>query len=422
MKKIWGALFIIGLCTAVFAGWEAIGPFGGPLNTVEIAPSNEDYVYTAMATFSMDAPVMMFRSSDGGSTWTKVPAPPMVSSLAIDPFDPLTVYAGTGIGIVFKSIDGGMNWTQYTVNGAMFIMDITVHPTSSSILYAAGVDYASGNKMAFYKSVDAGANWNTTILYSGSAGEAYTLTVYPSDPQIVYVGGQAASSPKVFKSTNGGNSFVEVSGNIDPTGGVVKCLAVNTGNSHVAYAATFFKGIYKTTNSGVSWTLVRNEDSISCLATAQTAPDIIFAGKDILVLKSTDAGNTWFVPGSGYGGESPYDRGIAVSRVNSSLVHSTCRQGFFTSVNGGATWGESNWGICMAKILDIECAPSSPAVVYTSTKVTDKDGPIYQSLDSGSTWTMTATPIPNTGDCGTICRMAVHNSNANSVYALEGVG
>jgi photosystem II stability/assembly factor-like uncharacterized protein len=188
------------------------------------------------------------------------------------------------------------------------------------------------------------------------------------------------------------------------------------------YAITVYRGIYKTTNSGVSWTLVKNEDSLTCMATTPASSDIIYAGKDVLILKSTDAGNTWYDPGSGYGGESPYDRGIAISRLDTANVHSTCRQGFFTSTNGGSNWSESNRGICMTRILDIECAPSSPAVVYTSTSVTAKDGPIYQSSDSGSTWTMTATPIPNSGDCGTICRLAVHNSDANTVYALEGMG
>lgn len=422
MKRYFFILCITGICTALMAGWEAIGPFGGPLNTVEIARSNENYIYTAMATFGMDAPILMFRTSDRGGLWEKVPAPPMVSSLAIDPFDPLTVYAGTGMGVVFKTTDGGMNWTQHVVDGAQFIMDIAVHPTTPSTIYAVGVASASGNNMAFYKSVDYGDNWTSIILYPGSNGEARTLTIYPSNPQILYVGGQVGSLPKIYKSTNGGDSFFEVSGNIDPTGGIVQCLAVHTGNANTVYATTVCKGIYKTTNSGTSWTLVRDEDSLSCLATTHAAPDIIFAGKDVLILKSTDGGNTWFDPGSGYGGESPYDRGIAISQENASIVHSTCRQGFFTSTNAGSTWDACNRGICMAKILDIECTPSSPSVVYTSTKVTEKDGPIYQSNDSGSTWTMTATPIPASGNCGTICRLAAHNSNHNIVYALEGTG
>lgn len=422
MKKLLYLLLLLGLSGFLFAGWEPVGPFGGPLNTVVIAPSNESVIYVAMATFTTDAPILMYRSIDGGVSWQKTTPPPMVSSLAVDPADPNTVYAGTGIGAVFKTTDGGFNWTYYPVTDAFMLFDIAVDPTNASTVYAVGTANSNGVKMAFFKSIDGGENWSTTVLFPGANGEARALALDPSNSSTLYVGGSAAAGPKVCKTTNGGNSFTDVTGNIDPTGGHVRCLAVNTSNSNIVYATTYYKGIHRTTSGGNSWTLVRTEDSLTALETTTAASEILYVGKDVLVLKSTDSGNTWFDAGTGYGGEALFDRGIAASQTNTAIVHTTCRQGFFTTNDSGSNWYKSNQGICMTRIMDIACAPSAAAVLYTATRVASKDGPIYYSSDSGSTWTMVTTPVSGGGVCGVTCALAVHNTDPTNVYALEGLG
>lgn len=422
MKKIICALFIIGLGVFASAAWESVGPFGGPLNTVVIAPSDEDVIYAAMATFAMDAPIMIFKSIDGGGTWQKINAPPMVSSIAIDPFNPDIIYAGSAAAAVFKSTDGGENWIYNYVSNALMINDVAVHATNTSIIYAVGVISSSGNKMGFFRSTDSGVNWTPTVLYPASDGEAHALAIDPLQPSVIYVGGVAANVPKIYKTVNGGLSFSDVTGNLDPTGGFVRCLAVNTGNSNTVYATTYNKGIHRTNSGGTSWTLVKTEDSLTTLATTQAASNIVYAGKDLLILKSTDAGINWFDPGAGYGGEAYFARGIAISNIDASVLHTVCRQGFFTSTNSGSNWYESNQGICMIKVVDVESAPSNPSVIYTSTDIGSKDGPIYRSNDSASSWSMVATPIPTTGSCGIICELAVHSTDPACVYALEGSG
>ena len=66
--------------------------------------------------YTQAADVSVHKSTDGGSTWTKMPivdkTPTNMSviSLALDPADPRTLYAGTCYGI-YKSTDGGGTWT-----------------------------------------------------------------------------------------------------------------------------------------------------------------------------------------------------------------------------------------------------------------------------------------------------------------------
>lgn len=60
----------------------------------------------------------LFRSSDGGGTWTVLNSVIAVQSLALNPRDPRMVYAGTsgsttnpGVGEVYRTVDGGATWT-----------------------------------------------------------------------------------------------------------------------------------------------------------------------------------------------------------------------------------------------------------------------------------------------------------------------
>jgi hypothetical protein len=89
----------------------ASGLEGGYISVLAVAPERHATVFAA----TLEAGV--FKSLDGGRSWRRLNTPPAatrVDSLATDPRDPDTVYAGTGGG-VFKSIDGGASWRQANV-------------------------------------------------------------------------------------------------------------------------------------------------------------------------------------------------------------------------------------------------------------------------------------------------------------------
>jgi photosystem II stability/assembly factor-like uncharacterized protein len=79
-----------------------------------------------------------------------------VESIAFDPLNPQTIYAGTATsGSLLKSTDGGRSWalTGFAPNGQI-IKDILVNPGLTTELLMATYD------TAFYRSTDAGASWN----------------------------------------------------------------------------------------------------------------------------------------------------------------------------------------------------------------------------------------------------------------------
>jgi hypothetical protein len=135
-----------GLFKSTDAGgsWNALGSFGH-VNTLAIDPQNPTTLY---ASGGGDDGV--FKSTDGGATWTEVNSglPEIylnlayqytVSSIAIDPQTPSTIYAGTGAG-VFRSTDGGATWGA--VNAGLTALDVTtlaIEPQDGGAVYAGTV-------------------------------------------------------------------------------------------------------------------------------------------------------------------------------------------------------------------------------------------------------------------------------------------
>jgi photosystem II stability/assembly factor-like uncharacterized protein len=95
--------------------WTTNGPGGGTIRALAIDPHTPTTLYAGVR----GAPGGVFKSTDGGASWSAVntglPDPSAtdlaVFSLAIDPQTPTTLYAGTWFG-VFKSTDGGGTWVD----------------------------------------------------------------------------------------------------------------------------------------------------------------------------------------------------------------------------------------------------------------------------------------------------------------------
>ena len=263
------------------------------------------------------------------------------------PGDPLTYYAATASGGVWKSADGGLTWKP--------IFDD--QPTSSI----------------------------------GS------IAVAPSDPNVVYVGTGEANirwnvSPGagIFKSTDGGKTWKHVWKQV----GQIGTMAVHPKNPDVAFAAVLGhafgpnqeRGVYRTTDGGKTWDRVlfkNDETGCSDVCIDPNNPRIVFAGfwqtrrrpweltsggpgSDLYV--SRDGGDSWVSLANGRrqpagGADQPADAGrspkpakglppgiwgkvgIAVAPSNSQRVYAVIeaeKGGLFRSDDGGETWEKAS--------------------------------------------------------------------------------
>jgi len=163
----------------------------------------------------------IFKSTNGGATWNVSNiglSNRYVSSLAINPKNPNTLYAGT-VGIclgedeldncyksnVFQSTDAGATWRGLNTGmyGDLEITSLVVDPTSPNIIYAGTSGTYRGHEGAgIYKSIDEGQTWQT--VNKGLAHlNIMSLAIDSNYPTTLYAG----TSDGVFKSTNGGTNW-----------------------------------------------------------------------------------------------------------------------------------------------------------------------------------------------------------------------
>jgi len=218
----------------------------------------------------------IYRSPDGGATWTRV-LTGTGTSVVFHPTDGNTAYAGLGnisgssTNGVYKSTDGGQTWNSIPGSGANALpttnfgrVTIALAPSTPTTLYAAVHDSKSDGLLDIYKSTDGGATWNATNapdICSGIQQCWYdmVISVHPKNPNVVYAGG----SLTIIRTMDGGATWSRL-----PYDGVAftgpNGVGMHTDQHAFVFTADASKlyiandgGVYSTTdvtNSQVNWT------------------------------------------------------------------------------------------------------------------------------------------------------------------------
>jgi photosystem II stability/assembly factor-like uncharacterized protein len=177
------------------------------VSRILVDPTDPDVVVISTTTGRYKADISpsssIFRSTDGGTSWTEVHtetgadgwSTPRVQQLVADPADFSIQYATVDGKGIMKSTDAGLTW-NYVNNGitdftGRFEMDVS--PVNSDYLYAS----AEGSSHAeLWVSWNQGASWVETVESGAEpnwlASQGWydnTIVCHPTDPTIVYVGG-----------------------------------------------------------------------------------------------------------------------------------------------------------------------------------------------------------------------------------------
>ena len=231
------------------------------IGAISIAHTNSNIVwvgtgdaYTSRSSYAGDG---VYKSTDAGKTWTNMGLRDShhIAKIAIHPSDPNIVYVAAMGHLystnaergIYKTTDGGATWQKILfVNDRVGVIDLIMHPTNSSILYAATYDkdrmpwqiVNGGSESGIYKTTDAGKTWTRLGggLPTGKIGRI-GLTQYLRNPEVLYAviensnqkpGTQPAANGRVdvwggevYKTTNGGGTWTKQNAddyNVSPKG------------------------------------------------------------------------------------------------------------------------------------------------------------------------------------------------------------
>lgn len=162
-------------------GLEPFFPGNVILEAVDISESNPNIVYVASSDFQNGA---VFRSDDFGTTWAKLSndgtfSPTRAYSVAVHPNNPNIVFVGTTV--VFRSTDGGDTWSVAPNGPSSKVFDIVIDRDNPLLMYA--VTESTG----LFRSVDGGNTW-TAAPDDGTTARTNGMTVDVSDRGRVLIG------------------------------------------------------------------------------------------------------------------------------------------------------------------------------------------------------------------------------------------
>ena len=221
------------------ASWTEINN-GIPLRaTVVAAARGSDVVYAVSRDINISQPETVYKSLNGGTTWTATAATPITPgngffiSLAIDPRDPDVVYAAYSLGI-YKTTNGGVSWTLMSFpdfpgpmsGGSQVLID----PQFSGTLLVMNVS----NAATFVRSVDGGAHWQR-ISREAQFGYSFVRSVLnPARPGQIIVGTEGAGMVEYEVATDLDVNITGVASSLAASTNVAGSLDIGNRGPHAS--------------------------------------------------------------------------------------------------------------------------------------------------------------------------------------------
>ncbi|MDE2235597.1 MAG: hypothetical protein KGK44_08635 [Gammaproteobacteria bacterium] len=349
--------------------WRLLGPFrSGRALAVTGVPGQPNHFYFG----AVDGGV--WETHDAGRTWTPIFDQQPVGSIgaiAVAASDPKVVYVGTGEADMrsdiaygdgmYRSSDGGRTWTQIGLTDSQQIGAVLVDPKNPDTVYVAALGHAYGAnaERGVFKSTDGGKTWKKVLFKNDNTG-AISLAFGGNDQTIFAALWQTRRPPwNVYPPSNGpgsglyvshdaGQHWVEIRGHGFPDKGIGRIgIAVSASNPQIVYALVDASqgGLYKSEDGGVHWTRVSDDSRIwergwyfGGVSVDPKNPETVYVC-DTVIYKSTDGGKT-FLPMKGDPTGDDYHT-LWIDPDNSSHMIAGSDQGVIITLNDGKTW--SSW-------------------------------------------------------------------------------
>ena len=185
-----------------------------------------------------------------------------VQSLLIDPTNNNIMYAGAVNGGIWKTTDGGSTWVPLTDTQISLSMGgMALDPTNPNHILAGFGHYSNfggngGPLAGVIFSSDAGNTWTPVggAVTANTDVSSVVINVNSSVTSMFVASRSVGQGAGLFRSTDDGKSFIQISGSGGLPTGSVTSLASDPSNSNRIYAAVLNGGIFRSDNDGQTWT------------------------------------------------------------------------------------------------------------------------------------------------------------------------
>jgi photosystem II stability/assembly factor-like uncharacterized protein len=346
----------------------------------------------------------VWKSTDGGTTFTPKfdrETAQSIGAVALDPSDPDVVWVGTGeawtrnsvsIGDgIYRSGDGGETWTNLGLPESERIVKIEVNPSDGKVVYACvtGKLWSDSKDRGVYRTSDAGKTWSLVLAGSNPSTGCGSLTMDPKNPNTLYAslwdfrrkgwtfrsGGDGPDAPSgsgLYRTDDGGAHWTEITQAANtgfpakPYGRIAVAVAPSDAKVVYAFVESVKGALYRSADAGATWE--RRDDSqnmvwrpfyFAALFVDPTNPDRLFK-PDGSLIQSLDGGKTFADTSGGAHGDF---HDVWIDPADPNQVITGDDGGLWFSKDGGNRWWKGN-NLPVSQFYHVSVDDDDPYHVY----------------------------------------------------------
>ncbi|MGI8821671.1 MAG: WD40/YVTN/BNR-like repeat-containing protein [Chthoniobacterales bacterium] len=348
----------------------------------------------------------VWKSEDGGTTYKPVFDEQPVQSIgaiALDPKNSKNVWVGSGeswtrnsvsIGNgMYRSVDGGETWTRIGLPTSERIAKIIVSPENGETAYAAvpGPLWSDSPERGLYKTIDGGRTWNQVLKGGNLSTGCSGLAMDPANPNILLAtmwdfrrqgwtfrsggyGPDAPSASGLFRSSDGGATWNEITPENSagfpkkPYGRLAIAIAPSNAQRVYCFVESTESALFVSNDGGGTWEkrdkstwMVWRPFYFANMIVDPKNPDRVFKTDGALIM-SEDAGKSFAMIG-GFNGAHGDVHDIWIDPTNTQTVYSADDGGMWYSYNGGSKWWKAN-NLPISQFYHVSVDDADPYRVY----------------------------------------------------------
>ncbi len=324
-----------------------------------------------------------------------------VNCIAPHPTDPQTLFIGTPAGGIWKTTNGGNTWVPLSDGiPVMGVSGIVINPANPNNIFilTGDCDGADTYSTGVLRTTNGGDTWQSTGLQWNEADNIYgfKLLMHPTNRRILFV----ATNKGIYKTTDGGVSWILKHPDRFTD------MAFKPGDPSVMYAVAFNSFFYTSYDTGESWTAWANNKipgrTVIGVTPAYSNAVYLIGGTSSEyngIYVSVNAGQTWSLVSDSPNilskdvsdpysttTQAEFDLAIAVSPTNAQVVHIggiNC----WRSVNAGQNWIPTSYYVQSQVPAEDYTHADIHALVFNGTRLyCVSDGGVFYSDDNADNW------------------------------------